>query len=208
METYVTNVKENVVGQGQVLEIGGPSLTDEDFPPPPPPELLEELSSQLERDVKVSGDPSGTFFAKPVSGGLSSLGPKPYGSTSSSVGSSRNGTPSPTSSQEEVSGPRRMLNLARPSEFGVKKSAHNVPVGKSSPHMAGSLSNPGSQLQNQALMTPVSQSGSTSSKHCQSCKLPLFQGDVAIFAERAGPEKYWHSSCFQCHTCKVDTKSL
>ncbi|TRY70369.1 hypothetical protein TCAL_04489 [Tigriopus californicus] len=203
METYVTNVKENVVGQGQVLEIGGPSSNDDDFPPPPPPELLEELSSQLERDAQVSGDPCGTFFAKPL-GALSASGPKPYGSTSSSVGSSRNGTPSPTSSQEEMAGrPTRMLNLARPSEFGVKKSTQqNVSMGKSSPHMAGALGNPGSQHQNQALITPVSPSDSNTMKHCQFCKLPLVLGDVAIFAERAGPNKYWHSSCFQCHTCK------
>ena len=37
---------------------------------------------------------------------------------------------------------------------------------------------------------------------CANCDEKLRGGDVAIFAERAGPDKCWHPECFVCFTCK------
>lgn len=36
---------------------------------------------------------------------------------------------------------------------------------------------------------------------CVNCNQKLHAGDVAIFAERAGPDKCWHPECFVCSTC-------
>ncbi|XP_070559462.1 testin-like isoform X2 [Ptychodera flava] len=36
---------------------------------------------------------------------------------------------------------------------------------------------------------------------CVRCNEPLQGGDVAVFAERAGPDKCWHPACFRCATC-------
>eukprot|EP00112_Aurelia_sp_Birch-Aquarium-sp1_P023835 Seg727.2 transcript_id=Seg727.2/GoldUCD/mRNA.D3Y31 product="Prickle-like protein 1" protein_id=Seg727.2/GoldUCD/D3Y31 len=36
---------------------------------------------------------------------------------------------------------------------------------------------------------------------CANCDEKLKGGDVAIFAERAGPDKCWHPECFVCFTC-------
>ncbi|KAG0728711.1 Testin [Chionoecetes opilio] len=44
--------------------------------------------------------------------------------------------------------------------------------------------------------------GQKSKFSCQYCGLPMSVGDVAIFCERAGPEKCWHPACFSCFTCK------
>ncbi|XP_077992769.1 testin-like isoform X2 [Glandiceps talaboti] len=37
---------------------------------------------------------------------------------------------------------------------------------------------------------------------CVQCGEQLTGGDVAVFAERAGPDKCWHPACFRCDTCK------
>ncbi|KAK3866958.1 hypothetical protein Pcinc_027544 [Petrolisthes cinctipes] len=48
-------------------------------------------------------------------------------------------------------------------------------------------------------------SGTMSGQHskfsCQYCTQPLNVGDVAVFCERAGPDKCWHPACFSCFTC-------
>ncbi|XP_050737887.1 uncharacterized protein LOC127009154 isoform X3 [Eriocheir sinensis] len=44
--------------------------------------------------------------------------------------------------------------------------------------------------------------GQKSKFSCQYCSLPMTVGDVAIFCERAGPDKCWHPACFCCFTCK------
>lgn len=31
--------------------------------------------------------------------------------------------------------------------------------------------------------------------------MKLKGGDVAVFADRAGPSKCWHPACFTCHDC-------
>ncbi len=36
---------------------------------------------------------------------------------------------------------------------------------------------------------------------CANCNEKLQGGDVAIFADRAGPDKCWHPECFVCNTC-------
>jgi len=37
---------------------------------------------------------------------------------------------------------------------------------------------------------------------CDHCNESLYNGDVAIFADRVGKEKCWHPQCFVCDTCK------
>nr|CAB3255182.1 testin [Phallusia mammillata] len=39
-------------------------------------------------------------------------------------------------------------------------------------------------------------------KSCAECIQPLKVGDVIVWAERAGSEKYWHPGCFVCAECK------
>lgn len=36
---------------------------------------------------------------------------------------------------------------------------------------------------------------------CQRCKKPMFAGEVAVKAERAGQEAIWHPQCFTCTKC-------
>lgn len=36
---------------------------------------------------------------------------------------------------------------------------------------------------------------------CQRCKKPMFAGEVAVKAERAGQEAIWHPQCFTCNKC-------
>jgi len=47
---------------------------------------------------------------------------------------------------------------------------------------------------------PLPQS-SCSGKFCQRCSQELYNGDVAIRADRAGTGKVWHPQCFKCFTC-------
>ena len=138
MTNYIANVKEHVVGQGVVMEISGQS---EHFPPPPSPEMLDQLGRGLETKALIQNEDSnfppppplpakpktsltggalrgdGTFYARPLN--PPPVGPKPYGSTSSSLDSSRNNTPSPTSSNEDAQQPVGTIvpNLTRPGAF-------------------------------------------------------------------------------------------
>ncbi|XP_075250399.1 testin-like [Convolutriloba macropyga] len=36
---------------------------------------------------------------------------------------------------------------------------------------------------------------------CENCKEPCLPGSVAVFADRAGPDKCWHPACFRCADC-------
>ena len=37
---------------------------------------------------------------------------------------------------------------------------------------------------------------------CTGCFRPVSSGEVIVRASRAGPEDFWHPSCFVCSTCK------
>ena len=37
---------------------------------------------------------------------------------------------------------------------------------------------------------------------CHECKQPMKSSEVAVFAERVGPDVCWHPKCFVCSTCK------
>lgn len=37
---------------------------------------------------------------------------------------------------------------------------------------------------------------------CRNCDEPVPQGDMAVFASRAGPNSCWHPGCFTCCVCK------
>ncbi|XP_002123524.2 testin [Ciona intestinalis] len=39
-------------------------------------------------------------------------------------------------------------------------------------------------------------------KSCAECRNPLDEGDVVVWAERTGNERYWHPACFSCTECK------
>lgn len=41
---------------------------------------------------------------------------------------------------------------------------------------------------------------------CAKCDQMLDYGDVAVFADRAGPAKVWHPACFTCAVCNVRIK--
>jgi len=130
----VSTVKERVAGQAYVTEVDASyAVADDggDFPPPPDADLLRKLSAlstgggdsppplPARTGRSSSASANGIFTAKPYNVGGHSLGPPPpppsltsrptaNGSTASSLGSSRNGTPSPngqTGSTESTSGP-------------------------------------------------------------------------------------------------------
>ena len=122
MEDYIAKVKEHVVGQGEVTELE----SDDFLPPPPSQEFLDQLSGQMGQ-LSTGGEgyptsPGGTYIAKPYNPQhMFSSGPKPYGSTSSSLSSSRNATPSPTSISEDHQhlSHGEIPKLSRPSSFGT-----------------------------------------------------------------------------------------
>lgn len=43
---------------------------------------------------------------------------------------------------------------------------------------------------------------------CVGCSRPMFYGEVAIFADRAGKDRCWHPQCFNCDTCKEILQDL
>ena len=220
MEDYIANVKEHIVGQGEVMELDLEDL----FPPPPSQEFLDQLSGQMGQlntgDLNPTS-PGGTLVADKSYNPQLLAGPKPYGSTSSSLSSSRNATPSPTSGSEEHHhlGHGEIPKLSRPSRFGggPGAAAQISPLGHhSSTHHPGHSSS----HQVQAEINPRSPGGSAScasiaaglssnrpsapgTTTCMGCSLTLKPGDVAVKAERAGPGKLWHPQCFKCHTCEV-----
>lgn len=57
-------------------------------------------------------------------------------------------------------------------------------------------------VQTPASVATQSQTSDSKSKwKCKRCQEPMAGGDVAVFAERAGPETCWHPACFRCKTC-------
>ena len=133
---------------------------------------------------------SGSYYARPVNGHLGV--PRPFpGSTASSNNSSRNDSPSPTSSNDDsgvhAKGPFSSGGgLSRPSKF-----TSSLP--------GAAAKSDASALAAAASSSPVSQS----SMICVGCKKPMAPGDVVVRAERAGLGKVWHPGCFKCDTCKV-----
>ena len=134
-------------------------------------------------------NPPGSYYARPVNGHLGA--PRPFpGSTASSSNSSRNDSPSPTSSNDDSGihgGPGPYSNgLSRPSKFAAKSS---VAAGNAAPSAASAI--------------PVSSLDQNGGMICVGCKKPMSAGDVVVKAERAGAGKFWHPGCFKCDTCKV-----
>jgi hypothetical protein len=190
MVQYVMNIKENVAGQGMVIEFA----FLEDFPPPPSQEMLDKLEKASLSDkeqVIQDGDIPPPLPAKPKNalpsgsnsnsnknsghGGhklfSSLIAPRPYDSTSSSVGSSRNNSPSPSSPNYETN---RKTKVKQPSHFNNNDK-----------HLShGSNRNP-------------------KKNECEECHMTLNPGDVAVKADRAGSGKLWHPQCFKCFTCQV-----
>ena len=139
-------------------------------------------------------NPPGSYYARPVNGHLGA--PRPFpGSTASSSNSSRNDSPSPTSSNDDsgIHGGGPYSNgLSRPSKFAAKSS---VAAGNAAPSAASAAS--------AASAIPVSSLDQNGGMICVGCKKPMSAGDVVVKAERAGAGKFWHPGCFKCDTCKV-----
>ena len=219
METYIQNVKDNVAGQAVVKEFPFESANnEEDFPPPPSAELLDQLSQEFgQSSLSPNSAQEGKFFARPINGASGptgarhktsitvTVGPKPFGSTSSSLGSSRNATPSPTSSSEEHANVGGAIpNLSRPSQFAGKPGSRKASININSIPLGGASG----ALPEVPPMTPGGNYMAmgvkkTAGRKCVKCGEDFRPGDVAIHAERAGPEMYWHPNCFKCSTCEV-----
>ena len=137
---------------------------------------------------------SGSYYARPVNGHLGA--PRPFpGSTASSSNSSRNDSPSPTSSNDDSgihSGNGPYSNgLSRPSKF-----TSSLPPGTAKSAAAS------------ASTSPISSDDQNSGMVCFGCKKPMNAGDVVVKAERAGRGKVWHPGCFKCDTCKVRSDKI
>ena len=146
---------------------------------------------------------SGSYYARPVNGHLGAPRPFPGSTASSSNNSSRNDSPSPTSSNDDSgihsSGGPYSNGLSRPSKF---TSATLPGVAKSSG--AAAAGNPSiSAIAASTLPPPVSPTVQSGGMICVGCKEPVSPGDVVVKAERAGRGKVWHPGCFKCDTCQV-----
>ena len=144
---------------------------------------------------------AGSYYARPVNGHLGA--PRPFpGSTASSSNSSRNDSPSPTSSNDDSgihSGTGPYSNgLSRPSKFtsslpgAAKSGSSNGGGGDISPSSASAFP-----------ISSLDQNINGGGMICVGCKMPMSAGDVVVKAERAGRGKVWHPGCFKCDTCKV-----
>ena len=143
---------------------------------------------------------SGSYYARPVNGHLGAPRPFPGSTASSSNNSSRNDSPSPTSSNDDSgihgSGGPYSNGLSRPSKF---TSATLPGAAKSS----GAAGNPSISAIAASALPPVSPTAQSGGMICVGCKEPVSPGDVVVKAERAGRGKVWHPGCFKCDTCQV-----
>ena len=195
-------------------------------PSSPPPPLPRKPSSPSSASATTS---EGTFFAQPYNhanraNGVKPVfmsGPKPYGSTSSSLDSSRNASPSPTSEDHSAANYPPPPALSRPSKY----TGNSLPVPGQYRQQQPQRKGPGlvappvpskSWRQHHSGSSPASPTSSSSGSSttlqdtprvvvgaCMDCDGELRQGDVAVQADRAGPNKMWHPQCFKCHTCQV-----
>ncbi len=194
----------------------------------PPPALPRKPSS----NSSSGGGADGVFTAKPYNAGVVAhsgggaggnlLGvPRPFGSTSSSLDSSRNESPSPTSSGEDHHS-QSPFALQRPSQFGSNGGAggsnggddgtYSVPRSLDGPDDVDGPVVRGGQPQQQQGRGDGGQKNrhqhrrskdAAAVARCQECKGDLFPGDVAVQADRAGKDKMWHPRCFKCFECRV-----
>ena len=204
MNTYVDNVKRNVVGQGTLHELGiGRTISQyefeeelDDLPPPLPSSLppFEEIHSSS--PPPLPPPPMNLLNLETLSHNLPDLehnGPNPVQGNPdynfNQMNTSHRSIPPymPSISQHTMSA-SHLPNSA------LSSNSQRSPLLTDGPNEKATLSNGISKV--------VSSDHQPSNGWtCSGCGQSMLPGDIAIFAERAGHEKCWHPSCFSCNQC-------
>jgi len=192
MNSYVDNVRQNIVGQGTLYELGiGRTIShnDEDYDdeyddlPPPLPSTVPPLCS--------STPPSEDRYSPP-------LPPPPMDLLDLEPLSSALPYINPAKQDRKLVDPS-ISNKTKTNNF-PNPPHHIVSVPKSEyfpsqGYQVNSITTPLASDNNAKVDTP------NKCWTCSRCCQEMFPGEVAIFAERAGADKCWHPACFSCTCC-------
>jgi len=188
MTSYVDNVKKNVIGQGILHELGivekdvnGEYNDDlDDLPPPLPPTEppLDRLNSS---PPPLPPPPMDLLDMEPLSYSLISIQQRNKPSLSGHSYSDFKHVPLPFKSTLSQYDPNSKLITGTVKSNESKQSEKSFNKGLSENCSTSYISSP--------------------TWECIGCSQSMLPGDVAIFAERVGPEKCWHPTCFCCTQC-------
>jgi prickle len=188
MSSYVDNVKQNIVGQGTLHELGiGRTISrheDEyDEPPPPlpssvPPSYDSTPPSEDRYSPPLPPPPMDLLDLESLSYSLPKVSPV-------------------THSREEVYPDLNRDVISN----GFSKQAYQPRPALSQGYQVH-CTGPATDLTLQHVQSRA-RAGEQLYKcwTCAGCGQEMFPGEVAIFADRAGAEKCWHPSCFSCTRC-------
>jgi len=196
MNSYVENVKKNVAGQGIVEELGECGVdavqhVNKDLrhmspsPPPPLPPPMQLINAET-----LSYTLAGTHLDKKV--------PHVFASYPTNMGT-YHATPYQTPhgpNNQRLAGTDRTNNTAhtehhilnKPLEFNSEDLYVNQP--STDCYSPGNMNT-----------IPANKHESNRSWFCSGCRVSMFPGEIAVFAERAGRNKCWHPACFSCTKC-------
>jgi len=192
MNNYVENVKRNVAGQGIVEELGECSddvteSVNRDLkqmspsPPPPLPPPMHLINAET-----LSYTLAGTHLDKKL--------PHVFATYPTNVGTYH---ATPYIRSEPENGLNNHLDLQRVTN---EHQHPNKPLQFNSEDLFVNQSNAdtGQSCYHPGNLTPIP---GDKSWYCSGCSIPMFPGEIAVFAERAGRNKCWHPACFSCNEC-------
>ncbi len=177
------NVRTNVVGQGMVTQVSQPDL----FPPPLSPYLLHELTGHFS---ELSANDGRRHHLDRTTPHLQSSGLPPPTLTT------RNKKTSDASTET------RPYLYQDTSDDRVTSPRHDA-GGSSSNSSNPSFSVSRNDSPTNSKKTSTSSTAAVMVRSCEECNAAMRPGDVAVIADRAGPDKLWHPSCFKCSVCRV-----
>jgi len=194
MNNYVENVKRNVAGQGIVEELGECSddVTERinrdlkqmsPSPPPPLPPPMHLINAET-----LSYTLAGTHLDKKL--------PQVFATYPTNVGA-YHATPYIRSDPETGQNNQRHLGMER---VNNEQQHQNKVLQFNSEDLFVNQSNADTG-QNSYYPGNLNSIPPHKSWYCSGCNIPMFPGEIAVFAERAGRNKCWHPACFSCNKC-------
>jgi len=176
MSSYVENVKRNVAGQGVIQELGDENCSNH---------------RNLHADAY--------HHEKPQEQGERNTPSPPPSQPPPPMSLLNTNTLSYTLAGTHLN--NRPPKLENSSTSATLQTTPNKPRHFLSPHLYQNIrkGSTGSSIASSPSPPPLSPTPST--WFCSGCDGQMNPGEIAIFAERAGHNKCWHSNCFSCTQC-------